>query len=467
MRTLIENRFALVLLVVVAMAALFGVAEATRPAESAPAEQPATVEAAVESALRVCPVPEDGDTRVAAFTPPAETGDAPSLFAATALDGTESEIGTIGGPGQGFDAAADTEELVMRAEGPVAAGLTAVQTTTASGDLLSAPCAPPGLGFWYLAPGAGEVDDLDLHLVNVDDTPTRVHIDVYAAEGALQTLEGDTVEIEPHGRTVQSLNEISESAPVVAVHVRTTTGRVASGLLAADGSGSDWVPASGELATDVVIPGLPDGSGERLLAVASPGDSATVRISAIAEDGTFVPEDQEELEVPAGALATANLSGVLTDRAAAIRLSSDTPIAAGVLATGGGDRAFTAPVPPVTGTAVVPGNRSGDGFEQELLLAAPEGAAQVEVVPTGPDGAAGEPQRVEVPAGGLLPVEPAAPTGAESGFAALVRVLEGSSPIYVARVQRNDGGMTILPVPPAPVTVTLPHTSDTLTTVVE
>ncbi|MFD0890803.1 hypothetical protein ACFQ08_40175, partial [Streptosporangium algeriense] len=122
MKSLIENRFSLLALVLVALLALYGVAAATTPAPKAePAKGLRRVP--VASVTVVCPDP--GDTDAAVVTPPGgqDTG------TATLVTG-DTTVTTLRTPGTLWHEKipAKSAPLVVAARASMAAGLEASQT---------------------------------------------------------------------------------------------------------------------------------------------------------------------------------------------------------------------------------------------------------------------------------------------------------------------------------------------------
>nr|BFE86690.1 hypothetical protein GCM10020093_092910 [Planobispora longispora] len=168
----------------------------------------------------------------------------------------------------------------------------------------------------------------------------------------------------------------------MAVEVRTGPGRVTAAARAVmrGGKGVDWLPAAAPPATRVVVPAVPGGGGGRELLVATPAEVDTlVEVKALTPDGTYALKGRELVEVPAGSVATVDLSEGVGGQPAALVLTSDTPIVAGVVATGTGkepDVAFTAGTAPIDLGSVVADNRTGKKKSSRLLLAAPDTAAR-------------------------------------------------------------------------------------------
>src|SRR5690606_35262279 len=387
MKLLVENRFALLGLVAIALAALFGVAFVTRPAPGGTAGGGSAETMRVESALRVCPPPQDDDllTEVAAFTPYRGEEDGELLLSANRANARRLAEGEL--PGQLLTTdVSDADEgrhTVLRAEGAFAGGLEAAQTAVAEdGDDPGAStvhCTEPGWSTWFTAPSGEDLKKLTVHLANVDSGTAVANVDVYAADGPISEEETRGVEVPPEGEATVELGELTElgsAGRAVAVHVRTASGRVAASLFAErSGSGSEWAPATERPSTRHVVAGVPAGGGSRTLVVAAPGDEPTsVDVRLFGPDGEIEHESLKDLDVPPAASAALSLEGPLGEQPATVLVESDHPVVAGVLAEreGGDDSAYSAAVPALEvgpgGTAAVPADP--DGTSTELLVGA-------------------------------------------------------------------------------------------------
>ncbi|RCV55681.1 DUF5719 family protein [Marinitenerispora sediminis] len=479
MRLIVENRFALLALVMVALAALFGVAALTAPAADRAASEPSGVVATVESAVRACPAPRGGDgarSAIAAFAPAGGGSEAGALAAAEngAAGTAVGDPGTAGNPWR-----ADTDgdrHTVLRAGGAAAAGLEVVQTTVgdADGDAFATElrCPEPSVSTWFAAPGGAELDDLRLFLANVDDSAATVNVDIYATDGPAFSEDTRGVTVPAHDEIELPLNELVEATEAVAVHVRTSSGRVAASLFAErTGTGADWVPPTTPPAERHVITGIPAGGGDKRLIAATLGDdpaSATVRI--ITDEGE-VTDAVQRLEIPPAASSTLVVEGPIGDRPATLVVESDQPVVVGAAyqRSGGADTAYTAATPPLAGPfdgrAVVPAYPSGT--TTDLVFGAPGRGGQVVVTPVGADGEPGTPQEVEIPAEHTVVPDLDLP---RSTRALLVDVADGSGPVHAARLLRQGSGggrsTAVQPLRPAPAEVRLPAASDSLISVV-
>ncbi|WP_306366281.1 DUF5719 family protein [Nocardiopsis sp. CC223A] len=563
MRLIVENRFALFGLVALALAALFGIAVATRPVTAELGiTEPGT--ARPSHTLRVCPAPHDADadSSVAAFAPRVSRDDTGDLWAVPVPsvdedtddedtddgDGAEDTEEGAGG-GQGGDAAgraASTgtgatpdpelllgEELTepgsvwgvdtsgaadptaVHARGSLASGLESAQITVASDGVTEVRCAEPSVSTWFALPGGGDsegvrLERITVHLANPETSRATASLDIHTSGGPSYSLDSRGISLLPGRSTELDITELAQSIGGIGVQVRTSTGRVAASLSAEHVEGhTDWVPPTAAPAREHVIPGVPAGGGRRHLVVTAPGEEpARVRIHVIgperddtadaaeeeeeeeaAEDGgddaaaaAGTADDPLELRVPPAASARISLDAVLGGHAGAVVVEADVPVVTGVAAEFTGDdpdeileTAYTAAVPPLSfpldTTAVLPD--SPEGTATRLVLTAPEGDVRLMATPVGADGTQGDAVRTEIAAGTTAVFGGdgegwAAPEGTdpEDGYTVRLELLDGSGPLYAARILTDGDARSALPVRPAPVEVALPVVRDTMVGVV-
>jgi hypothetical protein len=490
-RALTANRFALFALVAAALGAVFGVAWISRPAAgSAPGSNAIPAQTVpLTSAIRSCPAPGAG--RVAVFAAPGQqAGGSAGLVAApitaiSATAGAAAGLGTVAPaptaplltlsqPGRlwlsrnGFAvvrtphkarraASAQPSAVIINASGTMAQGLDAEQTSYplngSAATVTGVQCSPPGTDFWFLGPGPAKAAAIDLHLVNPDSQPAGVDVEIFTDTGPLQGNADTGIEVPPNGSVVQPVSKLVPGSRVVAMHVRTSVGRVTAAVQAA----GVWWRAASAPASQEVVPGLPGaGRGRRLYLIDPGGSDAQVHVQAITPAGAYEPAGAGGIDVPAGSVVALDLPS-LDGIPAALRLRSAVPVTAAVAAGG----AFTAATGPLQQQGVIADNLSGGGYTTSVVLSAPDGAAQVRITPAGAAGPAGPGQVVSVPAGHSVSVNVAAPSGAHNGFAIVISPVAGSGPVYAGRVltARARGAMLLTPVVSAPSTVLLPPIS--------
>ncbi|WP_017559241.1 DUF5719 family protein [Nocardiopsis baichengensis] len=484
MKLIVQNRFALLGLVAVALAALFAVAAGTRPA-GPPEASGGGERVRVESAVRVCPSPpEDTGTEAAVFSP-FEGDEEGELVLEPNEEDPRAPLAEGDLPGQLLAEDVDDAEgaSVLRASGAFAAGLDAAVTARADdGDaeddgapgLAAVGCAEPGWSTWFTAPSGEDVRELRLRLANPDDSAAVATVDVYASDGPVSDSSVRGVRVEPHTEEVLELGELTEasSGDAATVHVRTSAGRVSPSLLVErSGPGTEWAPATARPAHAQAVPGVPGGGGARTLMVAAPGDEpAEVQVRLVTAEGEVEVEALETVDVPPASTTTASLDMPLGEQPATVVVESDEPVVAGVAAEreGGDDAAYTAAVPALApgpnGTASVPA--VPEGVSLDLLVGATEEDAVVVATPVSPDGTTGDPVQVEAGAGTTAEQEVEGPDG---DYALALELGDGSGSAYVGAVLTEGSGKdrhtAVLPVHPAPSEVRLPAVTGGLTAI--
>ncbi|REE98438.1 DUF5719 family protein [Thermomonospora umbrina] len=466
----LRYRYATAALVLLAVLALYGVAALSRPSGEAAVGVGRRIP--VSSAVLACPGTRDG--RVSALAPVTSRG-AGRADVSSMADGQTLASLTRPGLPWSRDVEDAPDAYMVKAQGAPAAGLAAERTTyVGKGDdrgLAATRCAAPGNDLRFIGPGPLDADRIDVYLTNLDAQPATVDITALSGEGPLDTADGRGILVGPHGTrivrlgdTPDGMGEIVTTSQLLALRVRTTTGRVAAAVRVrvAEEKGVDWLPVAGAPAATLTVPGIPSGPGGRRLLVAVPGqDDARVMIQVMTPTGAFAPEGRDTMDVPAGTVMPLDLEHALGGKAAAVLLVANRPIVAGFAAERGDDVAYGVATHPLTRAGgVVADNR----FNSSLLLTAPGNAATVRVTTIGAQGTPGRPQDVRIAAGRTIEVEPTPPPGdADEGFGLLVVPLPGSGPVHAARVMatgRDDRLFTVLPIAPAVTTLDLPPVVD-------
>ena len=142
-----------------------------------------------------------------------------------------------------------------------------------------------------------------------------------------------------------------------------------------------------------------------------PGSAnARVSVLAITAQGRYHPFGTQTVDLPADSASYVPLTPL--GGTAALELTANVPVTAGVLVPGSGLGAFTAATAPISEQAVVAGNTTGSGLSATVVLSAPAGPARVRLTEVAATAGATSSQIVTVPAGHTLTVpatRPAAP----------------------------------------------------------
>jgi hypothetical protein len=387
------------------------------PVPSAQDEAAGAVEP-VDSSIAVCPEPGStfGSRTTSAITviPDLPGQDRPGdatigyLDGAGSIDGDADEPGEADGEVQGgITAPGDTAQVVGQADrlpplavrtfGGLAPGLVAAQVTqdsfTRGRGLSSQPCLAPDTTWWFVGGGSTAGRESELVLVNPEDTPADLEVAISGPEGQVSAPRLRGVVVEPRGRVVLRLAEEAPGLPAVAWQVNVRQGRVVAALYDREANGfvprgADWIPASADPATRVLIPGVSGGAGNRQLLVHAPGElTATVRVRLITAAGSFVPDAAPEIEVPGGTVVAVDLDEALQGDEATVDLQSDVPIVAGVRqrhpgvdASAGAldELSFTAGASPITSLSAVTGLPGERSTAVTVWLTAPDDVITIE-----------------------------------------------------------------------------------------
>ena len=365
--------------------------------------------------------------------------------------------------------------VVVEGAGAVAAGLgVELRSVDREGPVRGTSavrCGPTGTSAWFVGGATTVGNSAQLVLVNADDAPALVDVGGWSATGPLESRAGRGIAVPPRGRTVVELDTVAPDRDLLALHVRTTRGRVAAALrhVRADGrtaGGVDWVPAVGPPGVEVLVAGLARGPGSRLLVVTNPGpDATTVDLQLLTDDGAV---DLPALEVPAGTSVSRSLTQEL----------ATTPVTARVRSQGGavlaGARMLDLQTGPVrelswagaatvlSGPALLADVALTPPAEVTLLLSAPGADAVAVLAPLPVVGRPAPPagRTVAVPALTTVAVRLSTllPPGSTARLALELRTSGG--PVVAARVLREraaTGPLTsVLPVVSSPGRVRVP-----------
>ncbi|MFD3548729.1 DUF5719 family protein [Streptomyces sp. NPDC058655] len=449
-----------------ALAALTGIAALTAPAApggAADGKAAAAARMPVERSLLVCPAPSSSDiadTTYTAFTP-AATGGTPAAGAtgqvsARLLGATKDAKPVLEPkePGRPFGATAsgaDAPALTGVAEGLLAPGWTAQQTTKVSvgraRGVLGAGCIAPGTDFWF--PGAAVAKGREdyVHLTNPDDAAAVVDITLFGPDGPLkpEAGAGENIRVDPRSSKAVLLSSVAPATQLgdVTAHVTTRAGRVgASVQVAEEGVGADWLPASTDPAGSLVLPGIPaDAVSVRLVAFVPGDQDADLALRLAGPGGSISPAGSEQLHVKAGMTASADLGDLTRGEPGSLLLTPvdakrTSPVVAAVRVVRGSgakqELGFVPAAGPVGVRATVADNRPEENTTVLALTASGTQDAKVRVTASpGTGGGEAASQELTVKAGTTQRAA-VAPAGAKGSYALTVETLSGG-PVHAAR----------------------------------
>jgi hypothetical protein len=296
-----------------------------------------------------------------------------------------------------------------------------------------------------------------------------VDVSTITDAGQAQAGNDSGITVPPHQTVTESLSSSASGSSVVAIEVHTTIGRVVADVseTPAHGGTASWLPSTAAPSTRLVIPGVaPSGSAAGLF-LAVPGTaSAKVNVVAITPQGLYRPFGSQSVELPGQSASYTALSPGGT--AAALEITANVPVAAGVVVPGSGAGTFTAAAAPISEQAVVAGNTSSSGLAASVMLSAPAGPARVRLTEIAQadrgGGSVTGSQVVPVKASHTVVAPVTAPHGARHGsaFALVITPLAASGPVYAARVetQGQNTVVSIIPAASALTTISLPPVRD-------
>lgn len=461
------------------LAAGAGIAQATEPTRPTPARASS---APVSMATVVCPplAPATASVRsrlsVGVPASGASRGATGAVTIAPADGSGQPGTVPVSAPGAVATISAIPAAGPMRidATGRLAAGLTAEEVSLGEDGptrgLAALRCTPPGGEAWYVGAATTLDATSTLTLTNLDDRAATADLDLAGPEGAVAASGARGVRVAARTTVTVRLDDVAPDLPVLAVHVRVTSGQLATAVSTVRGDpvtplGVDWVPPTDGPARAVVVPGVVGDGGRRTLAVFNPGDTdTTVRVRLTTGDASFVPTGLDSVAVPASSIASVDIGRALGQAYGAVTVTSagppvlaavgSTEQAAGSLVA---DFAWAAAQPALSGPAALPDMTSPPGTRTSLVLSAPEQAATVRVVPLSSVAGARSPITVRVPSGRSVIVDlPAVLHRAD----APVTLIPAGGPVYAARWITEDaaGGplATWLPVRTAPLSERVP-----------
>ncbi|MBM9504928.1 DUF5719 family protein [Actinacidiphila acididurans] len=358
----------------------------------------------------------------------------------------------------------DAPALIGTADGAMAPGWTAQQTTVVSSGtthaLLGLSCLTPDSEFWF--PGASTADGRTdyLHLVNPDDTPAVVDVELYGKDGQLKASTGDGMTVAGHSADPVLLSTlVADKLPDLTVHVVARSGRIGAALQATDAKlGADWLPPAAQPGTTLVMPGIPaDATDVRLTVFTTGSDDADLTLKLATSSGSITPAGHETLHAKAGMTTAVDLADVTKGDAGSLIIGSSTvhspvPVVAALQITRGksGNRemAFLPATAPIDTRATVADNRAKGST---LALTATGHDASVKITASaGSTGGTAVSRTVTVKAGTTLAAAPPVPSGLGGTYAVTVEPVSGG-PVYASRtLALPQNGVPMFTVQPMP-----------------
>lgn len=389
-------------------------------------------------------------SRVSVVCPAFESVTA-TVRVAVAATGQGLRTSKVTEPNQGSDAGAfkvltNTGQPVrVSAPLPDPFGATSVVVAENGPDrgLSASGCVVPRTDHWFTGVDVRTQAQSEVVVSNLDGTSASVDLTAYGEDGKVAAPRG--VEVAGNSSTTISLGVLPRLAGPLTVRVSSSDGRVAAFVRQRTWQtdvplGVDWLPSGTDPATDLVVPGIPEGTGARTLALTNPGErTATVTIGVLSDSGPIELAGSEQVEVPAGTTRTVDLSAGLAEQAGALKLTSTQPVTAGMWLDSGGDDsrrdpAYTVATAPLPADAVWP-LAIGKSGRTVLQLANPgEAEASVSVTTSANADTPGQPKVVTVPPGSTITV------AIDAAAASVVRVQTQATDLRAALVSTERLG---------------------------
>jgi hypothetical protein len=498
-RTL-ANRIILAGLVVVVLAALYGLVGVIKPITlSAAAPAGPSTKVGVTSDLVGCPAPGSAGATggpIAIADLPAEAGVGQTVM--TRLDAGTSGTAVTATPRPGQLTVVPVKPsppvpkkldvTTKMADGTVPTGPTrgglVISTTGANAQGLdveqlgpggqpTARCEQAGSDFWFVAPGSPKLHLL-LYLMNADSEPADASVSVQTESGPTLGAQDSGIVVPPHSMVVQTMDKMVRGAKAIAFHVTTSTGRLVAALRETNSMSREgtWVPPAEAPSTTQVLTGLPTSPGSRELFVTVPGGApALVKVTVVTQRGTYQPTGGSEsllghqtlgLSIP----SLSNLTG-------SVVVTAKVPITAALVMPGGPSGApgsFIVGGGQIIGQGIVAANTSAKVGTTDLVLSAPGAAASVSVALAAPGAALTglNGQVINIKAKSAVQVKLTLPKHAPKVLlmAIVVTPLSGSGPVYAGRLSIiSDSIQTVIPVNTSPSLVELGQVHESLLTV--
>ena len=336
------------------------------------------------------------------------------------------------------------EPVLVTAERASGLGAVSLGRSSSGPDrgLSAAACEGAATQRWFSGVLLTEDAQADLVLANADTVDAAVDITIFGPDGRINAPGSRGIVVEAHSARSVPLSVLATVEEPVSLLVESSAGRVAATLRqrlwqGTTPLGSDWVPPAVAPATELVLPGIVDGEGDRQLVVTNPGErTASVAVELLGQDGRSAVPGAAQLDIPPGTTRSLELGPGLAGQVAGLRQTSAADPAAQ-------DPAWTAALPALDadGRWPVP---AGAKAAIALLLSNPADTdAEVEVTVGNELGGEGTASRQSVPAGSTVSVPvPSAKT-------AWVRVRSDRTAVRGAlQVTESLGGVASLALVP-------------------
>ena len=260
---------------------------------------------------------------------------------------------------------------ILTGSGPTAPGLVAGRSTVK--PLTATDCPVTSSDEWFTGVGAGATHDSVLEVVNPEEGPAVVDVDVLGSTGAVPASALAGIEVAGDSSESFDLGKLIPSNSTLALHARVERGQVAMSVtdeqlsLTGGKPVAEWMPGQSAPARKVTLLGLPSGGDSRQLVIANPGqDELSGTVKLVTSDAVLTPSGAPTFDVGPESVATVRLDGMLRRKIAkgalGVEVDGNHAMTATLRTTVGGDLAISAP---------------GDEVGGETSVVVPQGPKQV------------------------------------------------------------------------------------------
>lgn len=278
--------------------------------------------------------------------------------------------------------------LVVSSDDAKAAGAVGFTAETAKksdgGGLAIASCAGVVQDAWYIGAGSGQKHFTTITLTNLSDSPAVTDVTMWGENGPVDAVDADGIVLKAFESKRIPITALAAGEPELAVHVVTSRGAVSVALRdtsTAVYAGTEMLPTTRAPARRQLLPGLASKTTTKtILLLNTSGTTRRTKVEVLGKSGAFVPNGLDAVKVPSGRLTAVTLPKSVGNDAAAMRLTSDGPVAAAVrMATDTKDFAYAVTADAFTGPAIVPMSIGVQRAPATLVLTAPGKSATTAV----------------------------------------------------------------------------------------
>lgn len=242
----------------------------------------------------------------------------------------------------------------------LAPGLLALRSGGA--PLAAGRCVPPRPETWFAGLGARADHASVIELANPDLGAAVVDVEVHAPRGVLDVPELRGLRVPGRTSVRIDLSVTVPRRPDLAVRVAVSRGRAAVSVEDSVGDVGgvpvrEWIPGQPAPEPEVLLLGLPAGTGTRTLSLVNPGsDEVRVSVRVVAPESVFTPAGVEEVRVGPGAAVSVQLDQVLAEETArgamGLLVTAPAPVVATLASVVDGDLSLAGDPGQVTDRAV-------------------------------------------------------------------------------------------------------------------